>query len=178
MKKRVLLFLAAIIICCAGLVGNTVAWLYAKTSVTNTFVSGDISITLSETTGSYYQLIPGATIAKDPKLTVHKKSERCWVFIKIEGSADISDYISYEIASGWTMLEEGVYYREHAIYTIDVEYPILKDDVINVKDSVTEADEAYLKDNGIFPLLSFKAYAVQCLGFDTPHDAWQEAKKL
>jgi hypothetical protein len=110
-------------------------------------------------------------------VTVKLGSEPCWVFIKIDESLDAGKYVSYEIADGWTKLEDGVYYIEYAIYPSDVTYSVLKNDVVNIKDTVTEADEKYLKDNGIFPKLTFTAYAIQFMGFENVSDAWQEAKK-
>ena len=176
MKRRVLLFLVTAILLCVGIAGSTVAWLFSKATVKNTFVLGDISISLNETTGNYYQLIPGANIAKDPKLTVYAGSEPCWLFVKIEEMGDLDKYISYDIADGWTKLEDGVYYREYTIRSNDVVYPILRDNAITVKDTVTEADESYLKKQGIFPSLSFKAYATQSIGFENAADAWEVTK--
>ncbi|MBE6559933.1 MAG: hypothetical protein E7662_02305 [Ruminococcaceae bacterium] len=72
----------------AGTLGSSLAWLLAKSEViTNTFTSSDINITLTETTGGNerkFQMVPGYTIDKDPKVTVKKGSEDCYVFVKIE----------------------------------------------------------------------------------------------
>ena len=177
MKTRVLLFLVAGVLLCAGIAGNTVAWLFSKVFVKNTFVIGDISISLTETTGDEYKLIPGVSIAKDPTVTIHSGSESCWVFIKIEESGNLGDYVTYSLAEGWSELEDDVYYREYTIRHENVVYPVLKNNSITVKDTVTESEENYLKEEGITPGLKFTAYAVQRVGFDLAYDAWQEAKK-
>lgn len=82
-KKALLLVLAAALVVVAS-IGGTLAWLSDKTTaITNTFTAGDVGITLTETTGANYTLVPGATISKDPKVTVAASSEDCYVFVKV-----------------------------------------------------------------------------------------------
>jgi hypothetical protein len=116
-------------------------------------------------------------VSKDPKLTVYVGSEPCWLFVKIEETGELSKYVTYEIADGWTKLEDGVYYREYVISNSNVEYKILENDAVMVKDTVTESDEIYLKKQGIMPEMKLMAYAIQWKSFNNPYDAWQEAKK-
>ena len=92
--KKILLLIAVTAICCACLAGNTVAWLIGRSEVTNTFVAGDISIALTETTGNTYPLIPGAVVAKNPTVTVYGGSEACWLFVAVEESDGLDAYIS------------------------------------------------------------------------------------
>ena len=180
MKKTILTIALTAVICFAA-VGTTFAWLVAKTpSITNTFTVGDVSITLVETTGNEYKLIPGHTYAKDPKVTVATGSETCWLFVKAESVNNVSNYVTYEIADGWTKLEvsgtDGVYYREVAADATTREFSVLAGDTIKVLDSLTTTELATAKTS--VPSLTFTAYAVQKDGFATAAAAWDEAKKL
>ena len=92
MKKyaKIAALLMAFVLVIAGTVGVTMALLTDKTdSVVNTFTIGKVDITLTETKGNGAKLVPGTTIDKDPKVTVIADSEDCYVFVKIEKSADI-----------------------------------------------------------------------------------------
>ena len=156
--------------------GATLAWLTAKTSsVTNTFTYGDINITLDETTTSY-KMVPGNTIAKEPKVTVKANSEACWLFVKVEKSDNFDKFMTYGIADGWTALdgEDGVYYREVTSSTTDTEYYVLSGNLVTVKDSVTKEDFAGLK--GTMPTLTFTAYACQKDNVSTATQAWNLVK--
>ncbi len=176
--KPLLMSVALTLVLCS-LIGGTVAWLIADTDpVVNTFTYGDINIDLTETTGNQYKMIPGADIDKDPKVTVQADSEACWLFIKIDKSANYNNYLEdYAIASGWTLLEEGVYSREVDEVTAKAgaEYWVLDGNRVTVKSSVTKAMMENIK-NGVVsePTLSFTAYAVQREGFATPAAAWAE----
>ena len=175
MKKKALLCAVAVVLvlCCA--IGGTLAWLTAKTDpVTNTFTVGDISIELKETT-SDYKMVPGNTIAKDPKVTVKAGSEACWLFVKVEKSANLDRFISYTIAESWTALTgaDGVYYREvdASAAKAGMTYSVLANDSVTVKDTVTKADM-----NGLtaetYPTLTFTAYAVQKDNIADAATAW------
>lgn len=147
------------------IIGGTVAWLMTKTdSVVNVFTYGDINIELAETTGENYKMVPGNKIAKDPKITVLKDSEDCYLFVKIEESTDakLSDYIEYTLANGWTALDgvTGVYYREVSNSNQEQVFSVLQDDQVKVKGTVTKEMLNTLTEN-TYPKLSFAAYAVQ-----------------
>ena len=87
MKKKITLLLSLVLAVAMG-IGGTLAWLTAKTeAVKNTFTVGNINITLTETTTNY-KMVPGQTIAKDPKVTVKAGSEACWLFVKIAVGAE------------------------------------------------------------------------------------------
>ncbi len=178
MKKNVLLLIAIVAICCGCIVGSTVTWLVGRAEVDNTFIAGDIAITLKETTGKTYPLIPGTTVAKDPKVTVHNGSEACWLFVKVEESADLDTYISYTPADGWTALQDGVYYRVQNAVTADVTYSILRGDQVSVKETLTEAQMNAIRASGAYPTLKLTAYAVQQSGIANVEQAWEQAKKL
>ena len=183
MKKKSLalvLALAMIVVC---VVGGTLAWLIDKTDpVKNTFTYGDINIKLAETTGTSYKMIPGYTIAKDPKVTVLAGSEKCYLFVKVAESDNFDTFMTYEMAAGWTQgdgtnIPSNVYYREVAASTDNQEFGVLANDQVTVKDTVTKADMNALKaDDAIQPTLTFTAYACQYNNSnDTnfgPADAW------
>ena len=173
MKKKLTVSLAVLALVACMAAGATLAWLTAKTSsVTNTFTYGDINITLDETTGESYKMVPGNTIAKDPKVTVKANSEACWLFVKVEKSSNFDDFMTYGIADGWTALAgvDGVYYREVTSSTTDTEYYVLSGNLVTVKDSVTKEDFAGLK--GTMPTLTFTAYACQKDNVTTATQAW------
>lgn len=200
--KTVALILV-IVLAVGSLVGGTVAWLITKTDpVVNTFTYGDINITLEETDvdsdgntlKNEYQMVPGNDISKDPVVTVLKGSEACWLFVKLEknggatvnGTAyDFDDFLTYEMADGWTQLVdangdpvEGVFYKEvDAIPETgaDAEYHVLKDDKVQVKGEVTKEmlnalDE--VQGSETYPTLTVTAFAVQKANIDTVQEAW------
>lgn len=158
-------------------IGGTIAWLTAKTDpVVNTFTVGDINITLAETTTNF-KMVPGNTISKDPKVTVLKDSEACWLFVEIEKSANLDSFITYSIADGWTALSgaDGVYYREVNATTQDTGFDVLASNQVTVKDTVTKAMMNDLqKDDATQPTLTFTAYAVQKDNIADAATAWRK----
>lgn len=184
--KKVIISVAAIalIVCCA--VGGTLAWLTATTApVVNTFTYGDINITLDETTGTEYKMVPGSNLEKDPKVTVKADSEACWLFVKIEKNSAYDTYLeNYAVADGWTKLTgvdgvDNVYYREVSASDSDQAFYVLKGDdtmengFVTVKSSVTKAQmEALKADGATAPTLTFTAYAVQKDNVATAAAAW------
>ena len=48
--------------------------------------------------------------------------------------------MQYEMAEGWTELESGVYYREVAMKDTKQEFPIIKNNKVTVKNTVTKQD--------------------------------------
>ena len=174
MKKKVLSIVAVVLVLCCA-IGGTLAWLTAKTDpVVNTFTVGDINIELTETTTNY-KMVPGNTISKDPKVTVKANSEACWLFVKVEKSANFDSFMTYDMADGWTELPSvtGVYYREVAATTAATDFSVLKGDSVSVKDTVTKADLNALTQN-TFPTLTFTAYAVQKDNVADAATAWSK----
>lgn len=174
MKKKVLSIVAVVLVLCCA-IGGTLAWLTDKTaSVKNTFTVGDINIELTETTTNY-KMVPGNTIFKDPKVTVKANSEACWLFVKVEKSANFDSFMTYDMADGWTELPSvtGVYYREVAATTAATDFSVLKGDSVSVKDTVTKADLNALTQN-TFPTLTFTAYAVQKDNVADAATAWSK----
>lgn len=175
-SSRAFIALLALVLVIGCVAGGTVAWLVAETKpVVNTFTYGNIDITLTETTGTSYKIIPGTDIPKDPKVTVTAGSEACWLFVKVEQTGTfVADKVTYAIDNGWKALEgkNGVYYREVPAVTADTDFSVLEGDKITVKDTLTKGD---IKDIAATkPTLTFTAYAVQKAGNTTAAAAWEK----
>lgn len=176
MKKKVLSIVAVVLVLCCA-IGGTLAWLTDKTGpVVNTFTVGDINIELAESENLDLKMVPGNTITKDPKVTVKANSEACWLFVKVEKSSNFDNFMTYEMADGWTALPSvaGVYYREVAATTAATEFSVLKDNSVLVKNSVTKTMLNGLGET-TFPTLTFTAYAVQKDNVNSAADAWTKA---
>ena len=166
MKKKTLALLLSLVLVFGVVAGGTLAWLTAKSDVvTNTFTTSDIKVELKETTGTEYKMIPGYTISKNPKATVLTGSEECYLFVKLEKSANFDNFMTYEIAAGWTELTgvegvTGVYYRKVLSNEIGTEFNVLKDNQVTVKYTVTKANMNALTTE-TYPTLTVTAYASQ-----------------
>jgi len=165
--KKAMAMLLSLVLVTGCVAGGTLAWLTATSNkVNNVFTTSDIGVTLEESKNLDLKMIPGWTIKKDPKATVTAGSEDCYLFVKVEKSENFDDFMTYEIAEGWTELSTGVYYRifdsKDAANTNEMgtPYSILKDDQVQVLDEVTKENMKALTDE-TKPTLSFTAYAVQ-----------------
>lgn len=183
-SSRAFIALLALVLVIGCVAGGTVAWLVAKTDpVVNTFTYGDINITLAETTGEDYKIIPGKDIPKDPKVTVTAGSEACWLFVKVEKVGDIgtstTDPVRYAIDTGWAQLKDkdgkdvsGVYYRLVDAVDNDTAFNVLKDNKIIVSGELTkETINGYAVQQ---PKLTFTAYAVQQENITDAATAWSK----
>lgn len=173
-KKLIITVVAAVLMLCVS-IGLTLAYISASSNpVLNTFTIGNVDIALSETTGLTYPLLPGTTVEKDPTLVVHTGSDACWLFFTIEEDVNLTHFISFEIAEGWTLLEQGhhnVYYRQVDATYKDVAFPLIKNNSVQIYDTITEEDLAGLHST---PILNFTGYAIQKKGMTTVHDAWHQ----
>lgn len=162
MKKKIALLMAMVML--FGMtVAGTLAWLQAETDpVVNTFTVGDINITLAETTGNNYKMIPGTTLPKDPKVTVLSGSEKCWVFIKVEES-QLPDYIEYSLTTDWVKVDgvDNVYKYKNVVDAASANVPlqILADNQVKIADTVTK--DTMSADLNKTMTLTFTAYAIQ-----------------
>lgn len=188
-SKFLILFLA-FALAFGGAIGGSLAWLMAETdSVVNTFTYGNIEIDLTETdpekddpNNNEYEMIPGATITKDPVVTVYKDSEKCWLFVKLVESENFDDFLSYEVADDWSTLEgeDGVYYRMPDKAKTDLVLSVLERDEVVVKEDVTKEMLEALDadpDNTSYPTLTITAYAVQRDAIDSAAEAWALAQE-
>lgn len=174
MKKKLTTVLAIVLVVALSVAG-TYAYLTAKTAqVVNTFTVGNVNIDLTETTTDY-KMIPGMTIKKDPMVTVKENSEDCWLFVKVEKSANFDSFLTYDMANGWTKLEEGVFYRPVEAGAADQDFAVLANNTVTVKPGVTKAMMDGLTD-ATRPTLTFTAYACQADGFTSAAAAWDEVK--
>ena len=192
---KVLVVALCAVLLVVGSVAATLAYLSMKTEpVKNTFTSGDINITLKqETLLDTSKMMPGMVYTVDPVVTVLEGSESCWLFIKIEESPssnteestdlntekspDFDTFLSYTVAEGWTALPgvDGVYYRSVDATSDDANFQVIANNTVYANDC-TKDQYNHLRGEQL--TLSFTAYAVQSLGFDTAADAWVEAEKL
>ena len=176
MKKKLTTVLAIVLVVALSVAG-TYAYLTDKTAqVVNTFTVGNVNIDLTETTGDSYKMVPSTPIHKDPKVTVKADSEACWLFVKVVKSDNFDDFMTYDMATGWTKLEEGVFYRQVAASGTNQDFAVLANDTVSVKSDVTKAMMDGLTD-ATRPTLTFTAYACQTAGIDTAADAWAEVSK-
>ncbi len=181
-KKPLVLVLALFFL--IGIVGSaTLAWLTDATGpVRNTFETSDIDIELEETLPSGYQaqIVPGYTIAKDPKVTVKANSEKCFLFVTVKENNwpvvtetdGATRKVDYDIAEGWTELEASgaevgttVYWRIVEKGTQDQFFGVLKNDQVTVSGTLTKAEMENITNNFT---LEFTAYACQYYKNNTP----------
>lgn len=192
MNVKLIVAVMSFILLFGGTLGGSLAWLLDSTSdLKNTFTTSDISVELKETKNNF-KMIPGWTIDKDPNAKVSSGSEDCYLFVKIEKSANFSKYLDYKIDEQWTPLTgvDGVYYIEiDTDGEKNVDYNILgagsvtydevpyswEDNQVLVKPTLTKQDMSDALNNN--PELTFTAYAVQLNKNNneefTPVEAWQ-----
>ena len=176
MKKKLVLAIVCLLCVCGISVSATLAYLIATpVPVENTFTIGQIDITLDETTGEEYPLIPGATIKKDPKITVKSGSENCYLFAKIETLNGFDTYVTYGLSGDWLPLGgvAGVYYLEYYQSNADQVYGIFLGDQVHIKDTLTEEKMGAIT---VKPVLTITAYAVQMHSIESAIDAWNTVR--
>lgn len=186
MKKKLFISVVAVALVACFAIGGTLAWLTDTTDpVTNTFTVGDINITLDESTGDDYKVIPGTSLAKDPTVTVEANSEKCWLFVKVQ-EENWQKGISYAMADGWVKVSgtDNVYYYTEPVETNTSaqEFQVLKGNT-DFPDGVVSFDGSLTKDDlekieAQTPKLIFTAYAVQYMKDNktsfTAEEAWAE----
>lgn len=145
MKTKTLVLIMAVVLMIGCAIGGSLAWLTDETNaVTNTFTTSDVDIELNETKPSNNEakMVPGATIEKDPKVTVKANSEKCYLFVKIEENNRFDDFMTYVVDDGWTDLTgvPGVYYRVVDTLPTDQDFYVLKGNAVSVNNEVTKVD--------------------------------------
>ncbi len=186
--KKLLIMLASLVLVFCTVIGGTLAWLVVETKpVVNTFTYGNINITLTETdTGdndndpntNKYVMIPGNEITKDPLVTVEKGSESNWLFVKVTKSDNFNEFMTYEIADGWTIVdgENDVYYREVSFSNDKQEFNVIKNNKVTVKGEEITKEKIDALTDSTLPKLTITAYAVQKANINSVADAWGIAK--
>ena len=173
-KSKVLTSVAAVVLAASMLIGGgTYAYLQGESDdVINEFNANQVTVDLKETTGNSYEIIPGTTQKKDPKVTVNA-TVPAYLFVTVEDETD--GLVDYAIADGWTKLDgyDNVYYREVAASDAAQEFDVLAGNTVSYDAALENSDmtdeEGNLKD-GL--ALSFKAYAIQKDPFNDPADAY------
>ncbi|MBO5355236.1 MAG: hypothetical protein J6B09_04125 [Clostridia bacterium] len=172
-KKLMLTVIAVICILAVG-VGSTIAYFISVSGpVENTFTVGNVALTLTETTGAEYDMIPGTTVTKDPLVTVKGGSEECYVYVKLDRQNGLDDYVTYALADGWTLLGgfDGVYYRKVEHSAVDKHYAVLQNDQMTIKANLTKEKMLAINTTAL-PQMKITAYAIQTLGIESPSDGW------
>lgn len=180
---KIAALIAAIVLVIGCTAGGTVAWLVSKPApIVNVFTVGNINAELTET-ATAFKIVPGVNIAKDPVATVKAKSEDCYLFVQLTEAnwpafteADnTTRKVKYDIADGWTELEDGVYYREVAKDDAkDQTFPVLKDNQVTVSSTLTKENADAIQNAGA-PKLTVAVYAVQKEGMGSAAEAWKTA---
>ena len=105
---KTLVMALAIMLVVGCTIGGTLAWLTAESGqVTNTFTVGDINISIAETSGTSFKIVPGGTAAKDPAITVQAGSEKCYVYALVTNTVKLTDGTVVavpQINSDWTAI--------------------------------------------------------------------------
>ena len=186
MKKKTLALLLSLVLVFGVIAGGTLAWLTAQSdTVVNTFTTSDIKVELTETNETY-KMIPGYKIHKDPAAKVLAGSEECYLFVKLEKSANFDDYLEFTPANGWERLKKDkddnditdlIYYRKVLTADIGTAYSVLANDQVSVKTTVTK-DMMNKIDAGTVakPTLTITAYASQLHKSGTVGDDFSAAE--
>ena len=185
--RRIALTVALMALVAVLSIGGTIAWLISTpAAITNTFTVGDVNITLEETKGTgtatakNFPMVPGNTIDKDPTVKVEANSEACYVYVKVEPSANAATYLTYSVDSAWTQLKDDSNNDVTGVYYINVSaadaktgksYPVLTESKVTVNTNVTEAQLEDAEGSGA-PTLTFTAYAIQSANTGSEYQAW------
>ena len=174
-KAKALTSVAAVALAASMIIGGgTYAYLQGVSEEkVNTFNANQVTVELQETTGDEYNIIPGTSQAKDPKVTVNNTVD-AYVFVEVTDNTD--GLVDYAIEDGWIALGDaypGVYYREVAANADVKEFNVLKDNTVSYSAALT--NENMLDENGELKdglELTFKAYAIQAEPFANAVEAW------
>jgi len=149
--------LLSLVLVIGCVVGGTLAWLVdSSETVTTTFSVGDINITLSETTGTSYKILPGGTSAKDPTLKIQQGSEKCWVYVLVDNTVVLNGEVVATPnidKSDWSVVETNgtkTLYRYKAVVDASsVEQPLPVFTTVAYADTITKDNIDILKDTKI-----------------------------
>lgn len=167
-KKVVITGLAVVLAAAMALGGGTYAYLQGTTEdVVNNFKTNKVLVELNETTGKDYNIIPGTTQEKDPKVTVDATVDS---YVYVEVTDATKGLVRYTIADGWEKLDgyDNVYYREVKSSNEKQEFYVLKDNKVTYDAALGNDDMLSIPSIGYLKSgvkLSFKAHAIQKNGF-------------
>lgn len=173
-KKNIAITGVAVSLAAVMLVGGgTFAYLKGETDpITNSFRTNQVQVSLEETTGNEYNIIPGTTQRKDPKVTV-KNSVDAYVFVEITDETD--NLVDYAIADGWMPVDgvPNVYYRLVSAIQDIKEFSVLKNDEVRYSKALenhdmTDGSGSLKRDIN----LTFNAVAIQAEPFADAKEAY------
>lgn len=173
-KKNIAITGVAVSLAAVMLVGGgTFAYLKGETDpITNSFRTNQVQVSLEETTGNEYNIIPGTTQRKDPKVTVNNTVD-AYVFVEVADATE--GLVRYAIADGWIPLDgvPNVYYRFVSAAQDVKEFSVLANDEVRYSKALENHDmtdgSGSLK-RGID--LSFNAVAIQAEPFADAKEAY------
>ena len=174
-KKNVIVGGVAVSLAAIMLVGGgTFAYLKGETDpITNSFRTNQVQVSLEETTGNEYNIIPGTTQRKDPKVTVNNTVD-AYVFVEITDETD--NLVDYAIADGWMPVDgvPNVYYRLVSAIQDIKEFSVLKNDEVRYSKALenhdmTDGSGSLKRDIN----LTFNAVAIQAEPFANEEEAYK-----
>ncbi len=180
--KKPLLSVLGLTLVAVLTVAGTLAYLQDESEeIVNTFKANGVTVTLTETTGETYDIIPGTTVKKDPTVTVDNTLD-AFVFVEITGdtSPQIAgpSLVDYEIADGWNVLTDKEDYkllwREVKAKDEVKKFSVLKDDQVTFSADLENDDMTLSGDRLRKVTLAFKATAIQKEPFNTADNAWKQ----
>lgn len=173
-KKNIAITGVAVSLAAVMLVGGgTFAYLKGETDpITNSFRTNQVQVSLEETTGNEYNIIPGTTQRKDPKVTVNNTVD-AYVFVEITDETD--NLVDYAIADGWMPLNgvPNVYYRFVSAAQDVKEFSVLANDEVRYSKALenhdmTDGSGSLKRDIN----LTFNAVAIQAEPFADAKEAY------
>lgn len=173
-KKNIAITGVAVSLAAVMLVGGgTFAYLKGETDpITNSFRTNQVQVSLEETTGNEYNIIPGTTQRKDPKVTVNNTVD-AYVFVEVADATE--GLVRYAIADGWIPLDgvPNVYYRLVSAAQDVKEFSVLANDEVKYdkaleNDDMTDGSGSLKRDIN----LSFNAVAIQAEPFADAKEAY------
>lgn len=173
-KKNIAITGVAVSLAAVMLIGGgTFAYLKGETDpITNSFRTNQVQVSLEETTGNEYNIIPGTTQRKDPKVTVNNTVD-AYVFVEITDETD--NLVDYAIADGWMPLNgvPNVYYRFVSAAQDVKEFSVLANDEVRYSKALenhdmTDGSGSLKRDIN----LTFNAVAIQAEPFADAKEAY------
>lgn len=174
-KKNIAITGVAVSLAAVMLVGGgTFAYLKGETDpITNSFRTNQVQVSLEETTGNEYNIIPGTTQRKDPKVTVNNTVD-AYVFVEVADATE--GLVRYAIADGWIPLDgvPNVYYRLVSAAQDVKEFSVLANDEVRYSkalenDDMTDGSGSLKRDIN----LTFNAVAIQAEPFANAEEAYK-----
>ncbi len=143
--------------------------------------NGNYTLTTAETKDgfNYNNVLPGTTLAKDPKVTVKNLKQNAYLFIKVEDT--LNTELKYTINSAnWTKVDDAKLDNANLPAGTTI-YVYKRGEVLNSKNGVDAAEiitNNEVKATGTYAAdgaagnLKFTAYLAQTAGFDDYTSAW------